>query len=172
MIQEWFQHTSFSSHESNQLVDDISELYIDNHPPLGLDLYEESKDLKIVEMASFSFLDMDHNQYDDSDELNVYMPMSISHEIQSLTDHEVDRFSIKDSFKVQESSSNHNIEPSSSSIIKELQDFDIHFSVNPLIDLESTNCSEICDMFSQLPFSNLSNFVGEHISQNDDTALQ
>ena len=81
MIHEWFQHNSSLLHESDQLVDDKSELYIDNHPPLGLDLYEESKDLKIVEMTSFSFLDMEHNQYDDSDELNVDMPMSISHEI-------------------------------------------------------------------------------------------
>ena len=86
MILEWFQHTSFITHEYNQLVDDKSELYIDNHSPLGLDLHEESKDLKIVEMTSF--LDMDHNQYDDSDELNVDMPISISHESQSLTDHE------------------------------------------------------------------------------------
>ena len=65
-------------------------------------------------MYSFSFLDMAHNQYDDSDELNVYIPMSISHEIQSLTDHEGDQFSIEYSSKVQENSSNHNIEPSSS----------------------------------------------------------
>ena len=27
-------------------------------------------------------------------------------------------------------------------------------------------------MFSQLPFYDLSNYVGEHISQNDDTTLQ
>ena len=45
---------------------------------------------------------MDHNQYDDSDELNVDMPMSISYEIQSLTNHEGDHFSIEDSSKVQE----------------------------------------------------------------------
>ena len=62
--------------------------------------------------------------------------MSISHEIQSLTDHEKDHFSIEDSSKVQENSFNHNIEPSSSSISKELQDSDIYDSVNPLIDLE------------------------------------
>ena len=90
MIHEWFQHTNSGSHESNQLVDDISKLYINNHPPLGLDSYEESKDLKIVEMTSF--LDMDNNQYDDSDELNVDMPISISLESQSLTDHEGDNF--------------------------------------------------------------------------------
>ena len=53
---------------------------------------------------------MDHNQFDDSDGLNVGMPMSISHEIQSLNDHEGDNFSIEDSSKVQENSSNHNIE--------------------------------------------------------------
>ena len=133
-------------------------------------MHEESEDLKIVEMASFSFLYMDHNQYDDLDELNVDIPMSISH--QNLTDHEGDHFSIEDSSRVQENGSNHNIEPSSSSISKELQDPDIHFSINPLIELESTNCSEICDMFSQLPFYDLSNYVGEHISQNDDTILQ
>ena len=46
------------------------------------------------------------------------MPMSISIEIQSLTNHEGDHFSIKDYSKVQESSDNHNIESSSSSIIK------------------------------------------------------
>ena len=56
MIHEWFQHTSYGSHESDQLVDDKYVLYIDNHPALGLDLHEESKDLKIVEMNSFSFL--------------------------------------------------------------------------------------------------------------------
>ena len=83
MIQEWFHHTSSSSHESDQIVDEKIELYINDESPLGLDLHEESKDLKIVEMTAFSFLDMDHNQYDDSDELNVVMPMSISHEIQS-----------------------------------------------------------------------------------------
>ena len=171
MIHEWFQHTSSITHESDQLVDDKSELYIDNHPPHGLDLYEESKDLKIVEMASFSFLDMDHNQYDDSDELNVDMPMSISHESQSLTDHERDHFSIEDSSKVKENSSNHNIEPSSYSISKEIQVSDIYDYVNPLIDLESTNYSEICDMFSQLPFYDLNDFIGEYISQNDDTTL-
>ena len=100
------------------------------------------------------------------------MPMSISYEIQSLTNYEGDNFSIEDFSKVQENSSNHNIEQSSSSIIKELQDYDIYYCVNPLIDLESTNCSEICDMFSQLPFYDLNDFIGEHISQNDDTILQ
>ena len=84
--------------------------------------------------------------------------MSISHEI--ITDHEGDHFSIEDSSKVQENSFNHNIEPSSSSISKELQDSDIYYFVNPLIDLESTNCSEICDMFSQLPFYDLNDFIG------------
>ena len=44
--------------------------------------------------------------------------------------------------------------------------------LNTLIDLESTNYSEICDMFSQLPFSDLNDFIGEHISQNDDISLQ
>ena len=145
---------------------------IDNHPSLGLYLHEESKDLKIVEMTAFSFLDMDHNQYDDSDELNVDMPMSISHEIQSLTDHKGDHFSIEESSKVQGNNSNHNIEQSSSRIIKELQDSDIHYSINNLLDLESTNCSKICDMFSQLPFDDLNDFIGEIISQNDDTTLQ
>ena len=62
--------------------------------------------------------------------------MSISHEI--LTDHEGDHFSIEYSSKVQENSSNHNIEQSSSSISKELRDSDIYYSVNPLIDIEST----------------------------------
>ena len=138
MIHEWFQHTSYVLQKSDQLVYDESELYIDNQSPLGLDLHEESKDLKIAEMTSFSFLDMDHNQYDDFDELNVNMPMSISHEIQILTDHEGDHFSIEDSSKVQENSFNHHIEPSSS-ITKEFQDSDIYYSVNPLIDLESTN---------------------------------
>ena len=38
MIQEWFQHTSSITHESDQLIDDKSELYIDNHLPLGLGL--------------------------------------------------------------------------------------------------------------------------------------
>jgi len=66
MIHELFQHNSSLLHESDQLVDDKSELYIDNHPPLGLDLHEESKDLNFLEMTSFSFLEMDHNQYDDS----------------------------------------------------------------------------------------------------------
>ena len=79
MIHEWFQYTSSDSHESNQLVDDKSESYIDTHPPLGLDLHQESKDLKIVEMNSFSFLDMDHNHYDDLGDLNVDMPIYISH---------------------------------------------------------------------------------------------
>ena len=74
--------------------------------------------------------------------------MSISHEIQSLTDHKGDHFSIEESSKVQGNNSNHNIEQSSSSIIKELQDSDIHYSINNLLDLESTNCSKICDMFS------------------------
>ena len=67
MIHEWFQHTSCGSHEFDQLVDDKFELYIDNHKPLDLDWHEESHDLKIVEMDSFYFLDMDHNQYDDLD---------------------------------------------------------------------------------------------------------
>ena len=40
MIHEWFHLTSSGSHESDQLVDDKSKLYIDNHPPLGLDLRE------------------------------------------------------------------------------------------------------------------------------------
>ena len=113
-----FQHTKSVSHESDQLVDYKYELYINDQSPLDLDLHEESKDLKIVEMNSLSFLDMDHDQYDNSDELNVDMPMSISHEIQSLNDHEGDHFSIEDSSKVQKNSSNHNIEPSSSSISK------------------------------------------------------
>ena len=43
-------------------------------------------------MNSFSFLDMDHNHYDDSDQLNIDMPISISHENQSLTNHEGDHF--------------------------------------------------------------------------------
>ena len=86
-----------------------------------------------------SFLDMDHNQYDDSDELNVDMPISISHERQSLTNHEGYHFSIQYSSKVQENSCNHNIEQSYSSISKEIQEYDIYYSVNPLIDLESTN---------------------------------
>ena len=59
---------------------------------------------------------MDHNHYDDLGDLNVDMPIYISHEIQSLTDREGDHFSIEYSSKVQENSSNHNIEPSSSSI--------------------------------------------------------
>ena len=98
--------------------------------------------------------------------------MSISYEIQSLTNHEGHHFSIEDSSKAEENSSNHNIEQSSSSISKELQDSDIYYSVKPLIDFESTSCSEICDMLSQLPFYDLSNYVGEHISQNHDTTLQ
>ena len=73
-------------------------------------------------MTAFSFLDMDHNKYDDSDEVNVDMPMSISYEIQSLTNHAGDHFSIEDSSKAPENSSNHNIEQYSSSISKELQD--------------------------------------------------
>ena len=56
MIHEWFQHNSSVTHESDQLVDDKYELYIDNQSPLGLYLHEESKDIKIVEMNSFSFL--------------------------------------------------------------------------------------------------------------------
>ena len=101
MILEWFQHTSSITNESDQLVDDKSKLYIYNHPSLGLDLHEEYKGFKIVEMNSFSFLDMDHNKYDDSDELNVDMPISISHENKSLAYHEGDHFSIEDSSKVQ-----------------------------------------------------------------------
>ena len=66
MIQEWFQHTTSTRHEFDQLINGKYELYIDNHLPLGLGLHEESKDLKILEMTSFSFLEMDHNQYDDS----------------------------------------------------------------------------------------------------------
>jgi len=96
--------------------------------------------------------------------------MFISNEI--LTDHEEDHFSIEYSSKVWENSSNHNIEPYSSSISKELQDSDIYDSVNPLIDFESTNCSEICDMFSQLPFYDLNDFIGKHISRDDDTTLE
>ena len=88
MVLEWFQHTTSITHEFDQLVDDKSELYVDNHSPPGLDLHEESKDLKIVEMNSFSFLDMDHDQYDDLGDLNVDMPISISHENQILTNHE------------------------------------------------------------------------------------
>ena len=65
---------------------------------------------------------MDHNQYDDWDEFNDDIPMSISYEIQSLTNHEGDHFSIEDSSKVQENSSNYNIEPSSFNIFKEIQD--------------------------------------------------
>ena len=78
-------------------------------------------------MTSFSFLEMDHNQYDDSDELNVDMPMYISHEIQSLTDHEGDHFSIEDSSKVQDGSSNHNIQPSSSTISRSFKLFTSFF---------------------------------------------
>ena len=115
---------------------------------------------------------MDHNQYDDWDEFNDDIPMSISCEIQILTNHEGHHFSIEDSSKAEENSSNHNIEQSSSSISKELQDSDIYYSVNPLIDLESTNCSEICDMFSQLPFYDVNDFIGEHISRDDDTTLE
>ena len=63
---------------------------------------------------------MDHNQYDYLYELNFDMPMYISHEIQSLTNHEGDHFSIEYSSKAPENSSNHNIEQSSSSISKEL----------------------------------------------------
>ena len=109
MIQKWFKHASSITHESDQLVDDKSELYIDNHPPLGLDLHEQFKDLKIVEMNSFSFLDMDHNQYNDLGDLNVDIPISISHENRSLTNNEGDHFYIEDSSKVKEDSSNHNI---------------------------------------------------------------
>ena len=123
-------------------------------------------------MDLFSLFYIDHNQYEYLDELNIDIPMSIWHEIQSLTNYEGDNFSIEDSSKLQENSSNHNIEQSYSSIIKELQDSDIHYPVNPLIDLEPNNCSEICDMFSQLPFYDLNDFIGEHISQNDDISLQ
>ena len=51
-------------------------------------------------------------------------------------------------------------------------DSDIYDYVNHLTDLESTNCSEICDIFFQLPFYDLNDFIGEDISQNDDIALQ
>ena len=40
MIYEWFQHISYITHKSNQLVDHKSELYINDQSPLGLDLHE------------------------------------------------------------------------------------------------------------------------------------
>ena len=61
-------------------------------------------------MNSFSFLNMDHDQYDYLGDLNANMTISISHEMKSLTNCEGDHFSIEDSSKVQENSSNHNIE--------------------------------------------------------------
>ena len=76
--------------------------------------------------------------------------MSISHEIQSLSDHERYYFSIEDSSKVQENSYNHNIEPSSCSISKELQDSRTKDSINYLGNLISSRISNLVNQFMMI----------------------